>query len=72
MECLIANAEVLFAEIKKKYAEYYISYQPFLIVKADAGTYGMAVMTVRNIDELKSHESQTAHTHVNYQRWSAG
>ena len=54
MECLIANAEILFTEIKKKYAEYYISYQPFLIVKADAGTYGMAVMTVRNIDELKS------------------
>ncbi len=54
MECLIANAEILFAEIKKKYAEYNISYQPFLIVKADAGTYGMAVMTVRNVDELKS------------------
>lgn len=54
MECLVANAEVLFAEIQKKYDEYNITYQPFLIVKADAGTYGMAVMTVRNVDELKS------------------
>lgn len=54
MECLIANAEILFDEVKKKYAEYNIPHQPFLIVKADAGTYGMAVMTVRNIDELKS------------------
>ena len=54
LECLIANAEVLFAEIQKKYAEYKIPYQPFLIVKADAGTYGMAVMTVRNVDELKT------------------
>jgi glutamate--cysteine ligase len=54
MECLIANAEILFEEIKQKYAEYKIPYHPFLIVKADAGTYGMAVMTVRNVDELKN------------------
>lgn len=54
LECLIAHAETLFAEIKKKYAEYSITHQPFLIVKADAGTYGMAVMTVRSVDELKS------------------
>lgn len=54
MECLIANAEILFAEIEKKYKEYNIEHQPFLIVKADAGTYGMAVMTVRNVDELRS------------------
>lgn len=54
MECLIANAESLFHEIQNKYTEYNIPYQPFLIVKADAGTYGMAVMTVRNIDELRS------------------
>lgn len=52
MECLAANAEILFAEIEKKYRQYHIPHQPFLIVKADAGTYGMAVMTVRNIDEL--------------------
>ncbi len=54
MECLVSNAQILFTEIEKKYKEYHISHQPFLIVKADAGTYGMAVMTVRNVDELKS------------------
>jgi glutamate--cysteine ligase len=54
LECLIHNAEILFSEIQHKYAEYQIPYEPFLIVKADAGTYGMAVMTVRNIDELKT------------------
>lgn len=52
--CVISHAEVLFKEIQKKYDEYHISQQPFLIVKADSGTYGMAVMTVRNIEELKS------------------
>lgn len=53
MECLIHHAEELFASIEKKYAEYHIPYQPFLIIKADAGTYGMAVMTVRHVDELR-------------------
>jgi glutamate--cysteine ligase len=54
LECVIDHAQVLFDDIQKKYNEYGISYQPFLVVKADAGTYGMAVMTVRHVDELKS------------------
>jgi glutamate--cysteine ligase len=54
LECLISNAQILFAEIEKKYQEYDIPHQPFLIIKADAGTYGMAVMTVRDINELTS------------------
>lgn len=54
MDCLIANVEILLAEIQKKYDEYNIKQAPFLIVKADAGTYGMAVMTVRNVEEIKS------------------
>jgi len=54
MECIIANAELLLAGIQKKYAEYQIPYQPYLVIKADAGTYGMAVMMARNIDELRS------------------
>lgn len=54
LECLIANSKKLFQQIQAKYDQYNINQQPFLIVKADAGTYGMAVMTVRNIDELTS------------------
>jgi glutamate--cysteine ligase len=54
MECLIANAEILFRDIEMKYIEYQIPYQPFIVIKADAGTYGMAVMTVRNVDELRN------------------
>jgi len=54
MECLIANAEKLIADVRLKYQQYNITHQPFLIIKADAGTYGMAVMTVRNIDELRN------------------
>lgn len=54
MSCLIANSEILLNELKEKYHHYQIPYEPFLVVKADAGTYGMAVMTVRHLDELKN------------------
>lgn len=52
-ECLIKQAEDLFNDIRKKYAEYTIQHPPFIVIKADAGTYGMAVMTIKDIEELK-------------------
>ena len=51
-ECLMSNAEVLLAKIKRKYKEYGIQEKPFIIVKADAGTYGMGIMTVRDPKDL--------------------
>ncbi|HSW69216.1 MAG TPA: glutamate--cysteine ligase [Gammaproteobacteria bacterium] len=53
-ECLAKNTEQLFAAIQEKYKQYDISCKPFVIVKADAGTYGMGVMTVRDVSEVKS------------------
>jgi Glutamate-cysteine ligase. len=38
-------------KVRKKYKEYGIQEKPFVIVKADAGTYGMGVMTVRDPSE---------------------
>ena len=40
------------AKIRRKYKEYGIQEKPFIIVKADAGTYGMGIMTVRDPKEL--------------------
>jgi glutamate--cysteine ligase len=51
-ECLVSNADALLAKIRRKYKEYGISEKPFLIVKADAGTYGMGIMTVRDPKDL--------------------
>jgi glutamate--cysteine ligase len=42
------------AKIRVKYAEYGIDETPFLIVKADAGTYGMGIMQVKSPDDLAS------------------
>lgn len=52
LECLEANGAALLAEIAERYAERDIDHPPFLIVKADAGTYGMGVMSVSAIDEI--------------------
>lgn len=52
--CLTRNVEQLFSAIQKKYQQYEIACKPFIIVKADAGTYGMGVMTIRDPKELKT------------------
>jgi glutamate--cysteine ligase len=51
-ECLMTNADALLAKVRRKYKEYGIQEKPFVIVKADAGTYGMGIMTVRDAKEL--------------------
>ena len=38
--------------IRAKYKEYEVTDEPFVVVKADAGTYGMGVMTVKDAAEL--------------------
>jgi glutamate--cysteine ligase len=52
-ECLAENVDALIGQIHLKYREYGVSRAPFVVVKADAGTYGMAVMTVRSADEVQ-------------------
>ncbi|MDE0854977.1 MAG: glutamate--cysteine ligase, partial [Nevskia sp.] len=53
-DCLAGNVELLLEEIRTKYEEYGVKEEPFVIVKADAGTYGMGVMTVRSPDEIRN------------------
>jgi glutamate--cysteine ligase len=43
----------ILTRIRAKYREYGVSDNPFVIVKADAGTYGMGIMTVRDASEVK-------------------
>jgi glutamate--cysteine ligase len=53
MECLVSNVDLLLSKIKKKYKEYGINEKPFVVVKADNGTYGMGIMTVRDVKDLE-------------------
>lgn len=51
--CLQKNVQELLVTIEKKYQQQNITAKPFVMVKADSGTYGMAVMTVRTIEDIK-------------------
>lgn len=52
-ECLEGYVSEILGDIRKKYAEYGVTEEPFVIVKADAGTYGMGIMTVKDPSEVK-------------------
>lgn len=52
--CLEIHVADLLEQIRDKYQQYGIDQEPFVIIKADAGTYGMAVMTVRSVEEVRS------------------
>ncbi len=59
MECLTSNVDALLTKIKRKYKEYGIKEKPFVVVKADNGTYGMGIMTVRDVKDLDALNRKT-------------
>src|SRR5215207_9237302 len=59
MECLTSIVDCLLGKIRKKYKEYGINEKPFVVVKADNGTYGMGIMTVRDARDLDQLNSKT-------------
>ena len=52
-ECLAGYVSEILNDIRAKYKEYGITDEPFVIVKADAGTYGMGIMTVKDAAEVR-------------------
>ncbi|MCW5624101.1 MAG: glutamate--cysteine ligase [Burkholderiales bacterium] len=52
-ECLSGWVESILGRTAAKYKEYGIDQEPFVIVKADAGTYGMGIMTVKHPDDVR-------------------
>lgn len=53
MDGLSAQVDMLLTKVRRKYKEYGIKEKPFVVVKADHGTYGMGVMTVRDAKDLE-------------------
>ena len=58
-ECLAIKVNALLKKIKIKYAEYGIEQEPYVIIKANAGTYGMGIMTVKSADEVRGLNRKT-------------
>ncbi len=54
LACVQTNAETLLAKIRRKYKEYGIAEKPFVVVKADNGTSGRGIMTVRDVKDLSA------------------
>jgi glutamate--cysteine ligase len=52
-DCLAGHVEEVLHRTHAKYVEYGVKEEPFVIVKADAGTYGMGIMTVKDADEVR-------------------
>jgi glutamate--cysteine ligase len=52
LECLAKNVEKLLTKISEKYREHNIKDKPYCYVKADNGTYGMAVWSVFNPQDV--------------------
>ena len=51
-ECLSSNVASLLARIRLKYQEYGIADEPYVVVKADAGTYGMGIMMAKSPEDV--------------------
>ncbi len=52
-DCLATHVDSILQKMRVKYAEYGVKEAPFVIVKADAGTYGMGIMTVKDASEVR-------------------
>ncbi|MEY4651858.1 MAG: hypothetical protein RI884_439 [Pseudomonadota bacterium] len=59
MACLTENVDALLTKVRRKYKEYGINEKPFVVVKADNGTYGMGIMTVRDVKDLEQLNRKT-------------
>jgi glutamate--cysteine ligase len=51
-DCVAAAVDEILKELKEKYKQYGVHEKPFVIVKADSGTYGMGIMTVKDSEEV--------------------
>jgi glutamate--cysteine ligase len=59
LDCVRTNVETMLTKIRRKYKEYGINEKPFVVVKADNGTYGMGIMTVRELKDLDEPSRRT-------------
>jgi len=52
LDCVADGIAKVLKRIGEKYKEYGIKDEPYVFVKADSGTYGMGIMTVRSPEEI--------------------
>ena len=53
-DCLIYHAERLLNIVSDKYEKYNINEKPYIMIKADSGTYGMGIISINDISQIKN------------------
>ncbi len=53
LECVQGHVDALLTKVRRKYKEYGINERPFVVVKADDGSGGMGLLTVRDAKEVE-------------------
>lgn len=52
-DILIEKTAALLQAIQKKYDQYELKHRPFVVIKANAGTYGMGIMMVQDVEQIR-------------------
>ena len=52
IKIIAQKAESILEKIRVKYKQYHIDHDPYIVIKADSGTYGMGIITIKNPSEL--------------------
>lgn len=50
--CLLVKTTQLLEAITQKYQSYHLTQKPYVVIKADAGTYGMGILTVETAEAI--------------------
>jgi len=61
LDCVKGHADAMLAKVRRKYKEYGINEKPFVMIKADNGTSGLGLMTVRDMKDLDDADRLTRH-----------
>jgi len=62
LECVQTQVDALLTKVRRKYKEYAINERPFVVVKADDGSGGSGLLTVRDPREVEALRARLADT----------
>lgn len=50
--CMLEKSQQILRATAKKYAQYHLKEKPYVVIKADAGSYGMGVLSIHQAEEI--------------------
>ena len=62
LACIATHVDEILNKIRNKYSQYDITEDPYVFIKADKGTFGMGIITVRSGKEVLEINKKTRHS----------